>query len=292
LIGIGRVLVGKDDLDVRRVLQAVEHLQPAAAAIATQAIRRVSDVLKFVEHEARHHQLALQETGIADIAYAPVHDNAGIQDTRYRGPGAPFHHLWRPRRSEKIEEVLLLLHRHDIAYHAAERVQDERENPAGVRSEEDHRGQERYQEPGDDANCSHQEVGSGNVLDGDLETIEELRGIPSCGPADHEAEPHADYDGYDEADDRIRGVHLLQVGPLHQFPELVAPDASDEHEDQPDDQDYHRYSLPFRARQPSFRLSRPPFTGATPRPPRMMTMMSAAPPAPYHLLLIITLRSD
>src|SRR3990172_254681 len=58
-------------------LQAIENVQPAPPAVAPQYVRRVGNVLKLVQDEARHQHGGRDEAGLADVGDAPVNDHAG-----------------------------------------------------------------------------------------------------------------------------------------------------------------------------------------------------------------------
>ena len=63
-------------------LHPIENVQPPAAAVAAQRVRRIGDVLQLVQDEARHQQRAAEETGAADVGDAPVDDDGSIQQHR------------------------------------------------------------------------------------------------------------------------------------------------------------------------------------------------------------------
>ncbi len=67
-------------LQMRHFLNALQHVEPAPAAIALHRIGRIGHHLQLVQHELRDHQNAVEKTGIGDIGDAAVDDDAGVED--------------------------------------------------------------------------------------------------------------------------------------------------------------------------------------------------------------------
>src|SRR6266568_1570368 len=59
-------------------LQAVEHIQPTSATIATHRVSRIGDTLQFVKDKARYYQCSRDETRLTNISDASVDDRTGI----------------------------------------------------------------------------------------------------------------------------------------------------------------------------------------------------------------------
>ena len=80
-LGLGRDGV-LDDLDrrARFLLHPVEDLEAPAAAVASEGVRAVGDVLQLIEHEARHDQRAIDEARFDDLGDPPVDDRRGVDD--------------------------------------------------------------------------------------------------------------------------------------------------------------------------------------------------------------------
>jgi len=51
-----------------------------ASARPFQIVGRVGQALKLLQHEARRHHLALDETGASDVRDAPVNDDAVVEE--------------------------------------------------------------------------------------------------------------------------------------------------------------------------------------------------------------------
>ena len=75
-----KIHVGDDDVEAGHLLDALQNVEAAAAAVAAQRIGRVGNLLQLFQHELRHHQRAVDEAGFADVGDAAVDDDAGIQD--------------------------------------------------------------------------------------------------------------------------------------------------------------------------------------------------------------------
>src|SRR3972149_390601 len=65
--------------------------RPAAAAVAPQRLRRISDVAELIEDEAGDDQRALEEAGGRDVGDAAVDDGAGVDNDLARAVTRFFH---------------------------------------------------------------------------------------------------------------------------------------------------------------------------------------------------------
>lgn len=59
---------------------AVEHLEPAPAALAAERVVGVGDALQLRQHELRQQELALHEVGVDDVDDAAVDDRRRVDD--------------------------------------------------------------------------------------------------------------------------------------------------------------------------------------------------------------------
>ena len=76
----GKVDVGDHDVDAGHLLDLLQDVEAAAAAVALQRVGRVGDELQFLQHELRDDQRAVEEAGLADVGDAAVDDDAGVED--------------------------------------------------------------------------------------------------------------------------------------------------------------------------------------------------------------------
>src|ERR1043165_2950170 len=74
--------IGLNDLNVERVvvLQTIQHVQAAPAALAFRGIRRVGNLLKFAQNELRNDERAGQEARFGNIRDAPVDDDRRVEN--------------------------------------------------------------------------------------------------------------------------------------------------------------------------------------------------------------------
>ena len=80
--GISRVV--DPDLDARRLLEPVEDVEPAAAAVPAQLVGAVGDALQLLEHEPRDDHRLVDHPGLGDVGDPAVDDDRGVQDQRPR----------------------------------------------------------------------------------------------------------------------------------------------------------------------------------------------------------------
>ena len=67
-------------LDFRVILQPLQDVQTATAAVPLHLVRTVGNRLEFVEDEARHDQLRVDDTSIAHIRDSSIDDDASIEN--------------------------------------------------------------------------------------------------------------------------------------------------------------------------------------------------------------------
>ena len=85
------------------VLQPLEDVQPAPAAVALQLVGAVGDALQLLEDEARHDQLGVDEPRITDIGNPAVDDDTGVQHQR----PSPLHLLGKLHVGDDEPELVL-----------------------------------------------------------------------------------------------------------------------------------------------------------------------------------------
>ena len=77
---VGEIVLHDLDVQLRHLLDSLQHVQPAPAAIALHGIGGIRHHLQLVQHELRDHQRAVDEPGLGDIRDAAVDNDAGIQN--------------------------------------------------------------------------------------------------------------------------------------------------------------------------------------------------------------------
>ena len=76
----GKVDVGDRDVDAGHLLDLLQDVEPAPAAVALQRVGGVGDELQLLEHELRDDERAVEEAGLADVGNPAVDDHAGVED--------------------------------------------------------------------------------------------------------------------------------------------------------------------------------------------------------------------
>ncbi len=82
VIHVARALdikVADPERDARFLLQAVQDVQPAPAALALEPVGRIGDVLQLGQDERRHHHGGKDEARVRHIGDPAVDDDAGVQ---------------------------------------------------------------------------------------------------------------------------------------------------------------------------------------------------------------------
>ena len=95
----GEVHVRDGDVDAGHLLNLLQDVETAPAAIALHRVGRVGDQLQLLEDELRDDDRAVHEAGFADVGDAAVDDDAGVEDLVA---------LARAGRAEQRDEVLRL----------------------------------------------------------------------------------------------------------------------------------------------------------------------------------------
>src|SRR5436190_3761834 len=88
LAHFGKVDVGDGDVDAGHLLDLLEDVEAAAAAVALQRVGGIGDQLQLLEHELRDHERAVEKAGLAHVGDAAVDDDAGVENAvALLGPG-------------------------------------------------------------------------------------------------------------------------------------------------------------------------------------------------------------
>ena len=80
-LDVGKIGVRDDDVEAGHLLDALQDVEAAAAAVAAQRIGRIGDLLQLLQHELRHDERAVDESGLADVGDAAVDDDAGVENS-------------------------------------------------------------------------------------------------------------------------------------------------------------------------------------------------------------------
>ena len=80
LADVGEIDVRHGDVDAAHLLDLLEDIETAAAAVALHGVRRIGDELQFLQDELRDDQRAVEKAGLADVGDAAVDDHARIED--------------------------------------------------------------------------------------------------------------------------------------------------------------------------------------------------------------------
>src|SRR5262249_45863534 len=87
---VRKIHVRDADFDTRHLLDALQDVEAAAAAVPLQRVGRIGDELQFLEHELRDDERAVDEAGFTYVGDAAVDDYAGVENlvTALRSGGA------------------------------------------------------------------------------------------------------------------------------------------------------------------------------------------------------------
>ena len=78
------------DLDAGRLLEPVEDVQPAAAAVPAELVGAVGDPLQLLEDEPGDDQRLVDDAGLGDVGDPAVDDDRGVEDQRPASPSPPW----------------------------------------------------------------------------------------------------------------------------------------------------------------------------------------------------------
>jgi len=78
LADLGEILLYDLHREVSHLLDPLQDVQAAAAAVALHRIRRIRHQLQFAQNELGDHQDAIQKAGLRYIGDAAVNDDAGV----------------------------------------------------------------------------------------------------------------------------------------------------------------------------------------------------------------------
>src|SRR5208283_3928787 len=77
---IGKILSHDLHLDVRHLLNALQHIESPAPAAALHRIGRIRHHLQLVQYELRHYQHAVEESRVGHIGDTAIDDDARVED--------------------------------------------------------------------------------------------------------------------------------------------------------------------------------------------------------------------
>ena len=77
---LGKIDVRDHHVDARHLLDLLQDVEAAPAAVALQRVGGVGDELQLLEHELRDDERAVDEAGLADVGDAAVDDDAGVEN--------------------------------------------------------------------------------------------------------------------------------------------------------------------------------------------------------------------
>ncbi len=77
---VRKIDVGNHHLDAGHLLNLLQDVEAAAAAVALERVGRVGDELQLLQHELRDDERAVDEAGLADVGDAAVDDDAGVEN--------------------------------------------------------------------------------------------------------------------------------------------------------------------------------------------------------------------
>src|SRR5207342_3525141 len=80
LADLGKIDVRDQHFHTRHLLNALQDVEAATAAIAFHRVGGVGHQLQFLEHELRDDERAVDEPGVADIRDPAVDDDAGVEN--------------------------------------------------------------------------------------------------------------------------------------------------------------------------------------------------------------------
>ena len=95
LAHLRKIDVGDLHLDAGHLLNLLQDVEAAPAAIALERVGRIGHELQLLQDELRDDERAVDEAGLADVRDAAVDDDARVEDLV-----APL----RPRRAEQADE--------------------------------------------------------------------------------------------------------------------------------------------------------------------------------------------
>ena len=116
LADLRKIDVRDHHLDAGHLLNLLEDVEPAAAAVALERIGRIGDELQLLQHELRDDERAVDEAGLADVGDAAVDDHARVENlvAALRAGGAE--QADQPRRLEPFA-VLAAEHQAEVRQH-------------------------------------------------------------------------------------------------------------------------------------------------------------------------------
>ena len=127
----GEIVVRDFDFQVRHLLDALQHFESAAAALAFQRIGGIGHELQLAQHKLRDQHDAIQKMGLANVRDAAVDDDAGVEHLGH-SPRAAFA-AEQPAEGREVEHVSLVCanHQADVRHH--QKQSDVHERPRTLR---------------------------------------------------------------------------------------------------------------------------------------------------------------
>src|SRR5262249_83849 len=93
LADLGKIEIGDHHFHAGHLLDLLQDVEPAPAAVALHRIGGIGDQLQLLQHELRDDERAVDEAGFADVGDAAVDDDARVE------------HLVAPLRTCRAEET-------------------------------------------------------------------------------------------------------------------------------------------------------------------------------------------
>src|SRR5487761_2140719 len=167
---VGKVVLEDLNVQLRHLLDALKHVQPAPAPVPFHRIRGVCHQLQLAQHKLRDHERAVHKSGFDDIGDAPVDDDAGVQNLENLLADVVVAEQAPQRR--KIQGFALGRADHQATvHHPAEEDQFHERNGGGVprhRPAEDQGNQKRAQNTQNTACGRAEQTGQAHLFDADL----------------------------------------------------------------------------------------------------------------------------
>ena len=92
-LDVREIGVGHLNIHTGHLLNLLQNIEAAAAAVALHRIGRVGDELQLLQHELRDDERPVHESGLADVRDPAVDDDAGVE------------HLVSPARARRAEDA-------------------------------------------------------------------------------------------------------------------------------------------------------------------------------------------
>src|SRR5262249_12487221 len=77
---VGKIVFQDLNVQLGHLLDALQDIQAAAAAVALHRVRRIGDQLQLPQDKLRDHQRAVDKSGFYDIGDPSIDNDAGVED--------------------------------------------------------------------------------------------------------------------------------------------------------------------------------------------------------------------